>query len=111
MSALSRIIRELLTPGTGDPYTRGVIGIAHAMLGAALGSAFGAAGIAAAFAIGAAYWFAKERRDLKRGGAWLDGLEDAGFVTLGAFYPGPWWWPALVLLTGLAVMVIAEARR
>ncbi len=58
-----------------------------------------------ALAIAVAYWLVKERGDLRRRGAVLDGLEDALMVCLGAFYTGPWWWPAAVLAGAAGVML------
>ncbi|MCU0909786.1 MAG: hypothetical protein MUE98_00130 [Rhodobacteraceae bacterium] len=110
-AVLRRVIAELLTPG-GDqtPYIAGVVGMAHALVGAALIQHFGWQGGAGALAMAAAYWAAKEWGDLRRGGAWRDGAQDAGFVLWGALY-GPGWWPASVLALGLMVMVAREARR
>lgn len=56
------------------------------------------------------YWATKERGDLKRGGSFWDGAEDAVMVSLGAWY-GVWWWPALILGAGLYIMAVAAWRR
>ena len=68
-----------------------VIAIGHAMLGAAL--SWGG------LAVGAVYWIVKERGDLKRGGAYKDGLFDTAFVIIGIAYEGPIWWPILVIVS------------
>lgn len=114
LSFLSRIWRaagmawgDLLTPTSAEapPYTVAVSSIGHAVLGALLVALMGLSGLSVALAIGAAYWWIKERGDLRRAGqplrcgAVLDGLEDAASVALGACYPGPWWWAAAVLVT------------
>lgn len=94
------LLKAINTPSGKDesPYTFAVIAIGHAMLGAVF-SWFGL--IAAAL-----YWFVKERKDLKRGGAWLDGLVDTFFVALGTFYVGPIWWPiSVMLLAGLGAVI------
>jgi hypothetical protein len=107
---LKAILAELLRPGgNATPYERGVVGIAHAMLGAALIGPFGSYGLGAALILGAAYWLAKEWRDLQRGGALLDGLEDAVMVMLGAWY-GAAWWPALMVACGAYLMVMGARR-
>jgi hypothetical protein len=104
---------DILTPGSdGSPaYRRGVIAIAHAMLGAALvwpvAALFGPEWVIAAggirVAIAGAYWGLKEAFDLQRGGTLADGIEDAAFVAAGTFY-GVAWWPVLMILAGGFVM-------
>ena len=103
---------DLLTPGSDGSagYRRAVIGIAHAMLGAAMAAplmAWGgpeAALIAPALraAVALIYSLVKEAGDLRRGGTLADGIEDTIFVHLGTFY-GPWWWPLCMLAAGGAV--------
>jgi hypothetical protein len=98
---IRQILAELATPsnqvGSLDrPYRRAVIGIGHAIVGAALVSALPAWGWPLGLTLGAVYWLIKERGDLLRGGGILDGLEDAAMVSLGAWY-GPWWWPVVIL--------------
>lgn len=111
IEAIRSIVGELLTPSNDQtPYVRGVIAVAHAILGAALIAPFGVAGAFAAGILGGAYWLIKERGDLARGGAWRDGLEDALFVSMGAFY-GFAWWPILVLSFSGLIMIIAEAKK
>ena len=110
---------DLLTPGADGSagYRRAVIGVAHAMLGAALAAplmAWGgadAALIAPALraAVALAYWAVKEAGDLRRGGTLADGIEDAIFVHLGTFY-GPWWWPVCMLAAGGAVWAFGTVR-
>ena len=107
------LFEDILTPGSdGSPaYRRGVIAIAHAMLGAALvwpvAALFGPEWVIAAggirVAIAGAYWGLKEAFDLKRGGIMADGIEDAAFVAAGTFY-GVEWWPVLMILAGGFVM-------
>ena len=105
-----RLIRDLLTPSPGaTPYQAGVMAMAHAMLGAALCASLGWYGLAPGLAASALYWLVKERGDLRRGGAIMDGLEDAVMVWLGAWY-GAAWWPVMVCGAGLYVMV-ARGRR
>lgn len=112
MTALRRLITSILTPSARaeDGYTWAVIGIGHVMLGAALQGLLGAVGAAARLLITAGYWLAKERGDLKRGGSLRDGLVDAAFVGVGAFYSGPRWWPVAVMLVVGVGAVIRERR-
>lgn len=112
--SLRLILAELLTPsGQAGPaaavYRRAAEGVWHAVLGAACVAVLGGWGIAAALPLAAAYWWAKERRDLRRGGAFWDGAEDTVMVSLGAWY-GAWWWPGLICLCALSIMAIAIWR-
>ncbi len=66
--------------------------------------------MAPAAVVAVVYWLAKERGDLRRGGGWLDGAEDAAMVSLGAWY-GAAWWPALVIGAGAVMMVSGAVRR
>lgn len=101
------VIAELFVPSEKDetPYKALVIGISHAMVGAALitmlplfmGSASVIGLAIARLLIGIGYWFLKESGDLKRGGILFDGLKDAAWVFLGGWY-GENFWPQLVLL-------------
>ena len=106
-----RLIRDLLTPSPGaTPYQAGVMAMAHAVLGAAMVQTLGLGyGLATGLALALVYWLVKERGDLRRGGAIMDGLEDAVMVWLGAWY-GAAWWPVMVCCAGLYVMV-ARGRR
>lgn len=111
---IDQIWQEIMTPSgqtgpLGAAYQRGVVGMAHALLGAAFVAPLGWYGLGAAYLLGLAYWLAKERGDLRRNGDLRDGAEDALMVSLGAFY-GPWWWPGAVLALGGALMWL-EARR
>lgn len=110
---MKRLIAVILTPSPRDEdaYTWAVIALGHVMLGAALQGALGAAGALARLALTAVYWLAKERGDLRRGGTLKDGLIDAAFVGVGAFYAGPRWWPVVVMMTVACGALIKEARR
>lgn len=111
LESLKRVVAELMRPSNEQtPYMRGVIAIAHAMIGGALSGAFGWHGTAASCAFFILYWIAKERGDLLRGGAWRDGVEDAIFVAMGPFY-GAALWPAIVVMFSAAIMVIAEVKK
>ena len=90
-------------------YRRAVIGLAHAMLGAALVSAMPGYGWPLGLALGVLYWWGKERGDLRRGGDLMDGVEDALMVSLGAWY-GPWWWPAVMLGCGAYLMAMGARK-
>lgn len=96
LTRLSDLWRDLTTPSerAERPYLSLLIALGHAMLGAAL--PIWGLGPAAALRLGLAYWLAKERADLKRGGSVRDGLTDTAFVAAGAFY-GESWWPLAVL--------------
>lgn len=110
MTALRALWADILTPSTRDetPYMTAVIFIAHATLGAGL-SGLGLVGpLGGAAGVAVLYFLLKERRDLARGGGFLDSLIDAGGVALGALY-GPGWWPLAVLWLAFAVAV-ARAR-
>lgn len=111
MTALRRLIREIMTPTDGSPYVWAVIALGHVMLGAALQGALGWTAAGARLAVAVAYWWAKERGDLRRGGSLRDGLIDAAFVGVGAFYEGPRWWPIAVLTTVALGALIRESKR
>lgn len=106
----ARMLAELRRPSTLPPgaphgaYDRMVIGLGHAMVGAALVVAVwplsGWGLMIARLGLALIYWMAKERGDLKRGGTVADGVEDTALVWLGAWY-GPAWWPFAVLAAGL----------
>lgn len=111
---LDLIWQEINTPsGQSGPldaaYRRAVIGMAHALLGAAFAGLFGWYGLGAALVMSTAYWLLKERGDLLRGGDVRDGLEDALMVSLGAWY-GPWWWPLVMLLCGGYLMAMGARK-
>ena len=110
MTALRNLIAIILTPSQRDEdgYLWAVIAIGHVMLGAALQGLLGAAGAATRLGIGLAYWLAKERGDLRRGGGWRDGLVDTAFVGIGAFYDGSRGWPVAVMLAVCIGAVIKE---
>lgn len=108
------IIAELLTPSTqvgplDRVYRRAVIGISHAVLGAALVSSLPAYGLWLALGLAVVYWLAKEHGDLLRGGAWADGAEDTVMVAFGAWY-GPWWWPPMLIICAGYIMVMGARR-
>lgn len=81
----------------------------HALLGAAAAAPFGVWGLGGALVAAVAYWLAKERGDLRRGGELWDGAEDALMVGLGFWY-GVWWWPALILGAMGYILASAAAR-
>ena len=111
MTALRRLIREIMTPTDGSPYVWAVIALGHVMLGAAMQGALGWTAAGARLALALAYWWAKERGDLRRGGSLRDGLIDAAFVGVGAFYDGSRAWPVAVVLTVSLGAWIKEKRR
>jgi hypothetical protein len=59
--------------------------------------------------VAALYWGIKEAGDLRRGGRFWDGLEDAACVYLGTFC-GPWWWGVVALAMSGYVMVMGARR-
>ena len=114
VSTLDAIWAEINTPSgqqgpLGAAYLRAVVGMGHALLGAAFVAPLGLYGLPAAYLLGLVYWLAKERGDLRRGGDLRDGLEDAVMVSLGAFY-GPWWWPAVMIGCGGYLMFMGARR-
>ncbi len=107
---IRQIIAELQTPsGQTGPlhgaYDRAVQGLGHALIGAAMAGIAVLYGLTAGFPEALAYWFVKELGDMRRGGSFRDGIEDAIMVWLGCFY-GPWWWPVLMLACGGYLMVM-----
>jgi L-asparagine transporter-like permease len=78
------------------------------MIGAALTALLGGNG-SSGFFFAFSYWIFKETRDLRRGGSFRDGVEDALMVWLGYFY-GPWWWPMLMLVCGAYLMAMGARR-
>jgi ABC-type glutathione transport system ATPase component len=63
-----------------------LVGMGHALLGAALAAPFGWYGLGAALALALAYWLAKERGDLRRGGEWRDRRRGRGAKRAGWLY-------------------------
>jgi hypothetical protein len=122
-AAIQVVWRELLRPSTlpndatALDYHRGVIGMTHALVGAGLVAIIGAdpQGWALAMSlrlgIGAIYYLVKEVGDLRRGGQFWDGAEDALMVTLGSWLWGNPWWPLVILVVGLALMISGALRR
>lgn len=111
---LNLFLDELLTPtGQQGPlkaaYDRAASGVWHAVLGAVFCGAFGWWGLGPAFAVALVYWLLKETGDLRRGGKFWDGIEDAICVGLGLWY-GTGWWPLMICLMGAVIMVSAGAR-
>lgn len=111
---MSMIWAEIMTPSNqvgplDRAYRRAVVGIGHAVLGAACVAGLPGYGIWLAAGLALAYWLVKERGDMFRDGAWADGAEDTVMVALGAWY-GPWWWPAVVLAGGGYLMVMGARR-
>ncbi|MDO5643693.1 MAG: hypothetical protein Q4G26_15075 [Paracoccus sp. (in: a-proteobacteria)] len=92
-------------------YLWALIGLGHVMLGAMLQGLLGAAGAAARLGLAIGYWLIKERADLRRGGSLRDGLIDAGFVGVGAFYTGERWWPVAVMASVALGAWLKERRR
>ena len=70
----------------------------------------GVTAAAARLALAALYWVAKERGDLRRGGALRDGLVDTALVGVGCFYDGSRHWPVAVMLTAAVGAWIKEQR-
>ena len=120
MHLLDALIEELSRPSTTPPgplnaaYQRGVIGIGHLVLGAAIaGLLWPVAGwVDALTRLGGAvlYWLIKEAGDLRRGGTFWDGIEDAALVGLGLFYAGQWWAPGSALVLGGYLMIMGARR-
>lgn len=111
MTALRRLIHEITSPTEGSPYVWAVIALGHVMLGAALQGALGWTAAVARTALAVTYWWAKERGDLRRGGSLRDGLIDAAFVGVGAFYDGSRAWPVAVICTVAFGAWLKERRR
>jgi hypothetical protein len=109
MSFIGRLWAEINNPNGGaliGAYTRAVIAGGHALLGAC----FASGGVWwAGLIVAVAYWLWKERGDLTRGGALLDGFEDTAMVWLGTFY-GPLWWPPLMMACMAYIMAVGAWR-
>ena len=115
MSILSAIIAELRTPSgqsgpLSDAYARGSTAAWHMMLGAAMAWPMGEYQWLFGLLVAVAYWMAKERGDLRRGGRMMDGLEDAACVYIGTF-AGPAWWGAVALAASVYVMAMGAMRK
>ena len=120
MNPIDAMLEELRRPSTLPPgpmhaaYERGVIGIGHLVVGAAIsGWLWPVAGWADAMGrVGVAliYWLVKEAGDLRRGGTLADGIEDAACVALGLFYAGQWWAPDAALGVGGYLMLAGVVR-
>lgn len=109
------LIAELETP-TGmkgpldEAYLRAAGGVWHSVLGAIACAIFsGAWGLALALPLALIYWAVKERQDLRRGGDFWDGIEDAMMVGFGAWY-GVWWWPIVLCAAGVVILLSAAWR-
>ena len=89
------LLRELGTPSSGSesPYGVATTAVGHACVGASLAFLTGFPW----WAVGVAYWAAKEWRDLRKGGNWHDGAIDAAMVAVGATLMPGWFVAALVL--------------
>lgn len=112
---LQLIIAELRTPSgqtgpLGAAYARGAQAAWHMVLGAAVAWPMGNAQWLFGLLVAVAYWLAKERGDLRRGGGFCDGVEDAACVYLGTF-AGPVWWGAVALAASGYVMITGAWRR
>lgn len=107
---LSTLWRELRSPVGGvhaPEHHRAVTFGGHVLLGACAASG----GIWwVGLIVAAVYWLWKERGDLKRGGAWRDGIEDTVAVFVGTFY-GPAWWPFVASLSMGIIFAVAVWRR
>ena len=110
MTLFDAIWDEIHNPHGGRlaaAHARATTAGAHAVLGACAASG----GVWwLGLAVAALYWLAKERGDLRRGGAWLDGAEDTLCVWIGTCYIGPWWWPVAVLAIMGYVMAMGAIR-
>ena len=111
MNALRRLLAIIAAPTDGDSYEWAVIGLGHVMLGAALQGLLGVTAAAARLALAALYWVAKERGDLRRGGALRDGLVDTALVGVGCFYAGPRHWPVMAMAAICFSAFIKERKR
>ena len=117
MAAIAAIWAELMRPSTAPAgplqaaYQRGVVGMAHGLLGAALVAILGPLwGMALRGGVALAYFAAKETGDLRRGGTFWDSIEDTAMVGLGAWFWGAAWWPLAMLGLGGAIMLSGAAR-
>lgn len=112
---LAALIRAELQTPTGQigpldaVYRRAAGGVWHAVLGAAFTAPLGLWGLGPALVLACLYWIAKERGDLRRGGKFWDGIEDALLVCLGAWH-GVWWWPMAMCGAGLIILASAAWR-
>ena len=102
---INLIWRELNTPsGQIGPlaaaYNRGAQAAWHMLLGAAVAWPMGDHQWIYGLLVAGLYWAAKEAGDLRRGGRFWDGLEDAACVYLGTFAGGAWWGAAALVATG-----------
>jgi hypothetical protein len=110
MTLFDRLWAEINNPRGGylaASHYRAVTGGGHILLGACAASG----GVWwVGFAAALAYWLIKERGDLRRGGAWLDGAEDTLCVWIGTTY-GPWWWPFMAVSVMGYIMAASAVRR
>lgn len=99
---MRRLWAILATPSPSDeaPHTVGAVAAWHGLAAMLVGTLFpglGWLGPLGGFVLSfAAYWWAKERGDLRRGGGVADGIMDAAAVALGfwagqALGPDAWW--------------------
>jgi hypothetical protein len=112
---LSLIWAELRTPtGAAGPlsaaYARAMGGIGHAVAGACVAVLAPVDPLILWGALVVVYWLAKEANDLRRGGRFWDGVEDALMVGLGAWY-GAAWWPCVIVGAAVYIMATAAWRR
>jgi len=110
------IWRMFLRPSRGtSAHHRGATGAWHSMLGFALAHVAIAVGIPYVVAISAALalYALKEAIDLRRGGSALDGIEDMGFVAIGALAPtvGPAVFGASVMTATVLVAFADQIKR
>jgi len=110
MRFIHQMIAELRTPSgqvgpLSQAYGRGAVAAWHMMLGAVAALPMGDLQWLYGLLVALAYWIVKETGDLRRGGDFADGLEDAACVYLGTFC-GPLWWPAVALASTGYVFVM-----
>jgi hypothetical protein len=110
MNPIEALMDEINRPSDLPPgplhraYERGVIGMGHGIVGAAVAGFLWPVtdwtDVAVRLCVAVIYWTVKEWGDLRRGGSLRDGLEDAACVALGLFYAGQWYAPMVCLGLG-----------
>ena len=110
---IAKIIAEINTPSgqvgpLSQAYGRGAGAAWHMLLGAVVAIPMGDLKWLYGLGVAVLYWIAKEAGDLRRGGRFWDGIEDAACVYLGTFC-GPLWWP-IVALASTGYVFVMGAR-